>query len=170
MQDAGQRIVDFVSHSGRQSPDGHHLFRLNHHLLNPDLFGDIVDPDDGSTIKSVQGPIESSLSLMGASTDGENIWHVGQVYPWGGDRDGRAFLVDVGAAKWLQETPGSGTVPAFGSTNVTLSLSGAKAGLGTHQATIHVTSNDPSEPTVRIQREHHVDFLALIGLPLRIIR
>ena len=59
-------------------------------------------------------------------------------------------LPGAGPATWLSFDPSSGTVTPGTDTDVTVTLDATGLSLGTHQANIIISSNDPDEPTVTI--------------------
>jgi hypothetical protein len=100
-----------------------------------------INTADGSVMKSFQGP---DVYIVGLDTDNDSsLWLLSYL-------NKRVYLVDTGEVTWLRETPRYGTIPGLNSIQVTVSFDSEKAGLGTHEANIHVTSNDPDTPDIEI--------------------
>ncbi len=65
-------------------------------------------------------------------------------------------LIETGEVEWLSESPGSGATAGNSSTDVTVTFDTIPAGVGTHNADIIVSSNDPDEPAVTVSVEFTV--------------
>ena len=100
-----------------------------------------LSTENGSILSSFAGPDEYILGV--AADRSSALWLTSY-------SNKKAYLVESGEVTWLSEDPNRGAVPSLGSTNVAVNFDGLKAGLGTHHATIHVTSDDPDEPDIPV--------------------
>jgi len=100
-----------------------------------------IDPSDGSIMKSFSGP---DTGVLGIDSDGDtSLWIVSYT-------NRKAFLVDTGEVVWLREDPRYGRLGGLSGLDVVVSFDSSKTGVGTHEAVIHVVSNDPDEPDVEV--------------------
>ena len=97
--------------------------------------------ENGNVLTSFTGP---ENGILGAAADRDSaIWLVSYT-------DDKAYLVESGEVTWLTEDPKRGFIPSLGSQVVAVNFDGLKAGLGTHRATVHVSSDDPDHPDMPI--------------------
>ena len=103
-----------------------------------------VDPSTGAVQQSVA---ISDENFKGIAPDGAgNFW----LTNWDFGGDDYVFLIASGELEWISLAPAEGTVPGQTSTDVTVDFDAAKAGLGTHRALVHISSNDPETPNLSI--------------------
>jgi hypothetical protein len=90
---------------------------------------------------SFQGP---DTYIVGIDTDNDSsLWLVSFM-------NKKVYLVDTGEVTWLRENPRYGVLPGLSAVQVTVTFDSEKAGIGTHEAKIHVISNDPDTPDTEI--------------------
>ncbi len=99
-----------------------------------------LSAEDGSILLSFKTP--DTAQLRGVARDGRgSLWLA---------TGAQGYLLATGDLSWIRESPSSGEVAGMSSQAVTVALDGSAAGYGVHQASIHVKSNDPDRPDVRI--------------------
>ena len=144
--DGGRLIVQYTD-VDKYSPSGAHL-----------TFQVILDPTGRIVYQylTMSGTLNSATIGIqnGARNDGLTV-----AYNTNYVHDNLAVEFEK-IPEWVTLGPTSGTVPAGGSQEVTVTLDSTGLAEGLHESTIHVESNDPATPSVQVPVRLNVGLIA----------
>ncbi|MFH1442316.1 MAG: S8 family serine peptidase [Candidatus Omnitrophota bacterium] len=126
-------INDFTIYKGA-------LWHTDTNTLTPTVYR--INPVNGQVLDSFEIKLDSGYSMLwGVSAARGRLW-LGDLYT--------IHQIDLSEVAWMSLLPQVGSVASGSVQNIAVAFDASLAGAGTHEASIHVNSNDPDEPEVEI--------------------
>ncbi|MBM3130190.1 MAG: hypothetical protein FJ009_16390 [Chloroflexi bacterium] len=110
---------------------------------NPSLIGQFTTVEQILKTTAVQRAYATSCGNEGAGNIPNNAFGYGRI-------DAYAAVQSAQNSGWLTFSPASGSVSASGSANVTLTFNATGLSVGTYNASLVISSNDPDENPVNV--------------------